>query len=226
MKKTSSKFQQFAIWGGVVGPALFTVVFLLEGWMRPGYHPLADYISALSLGARGWIQIANFLIFGALMFGFTRAVAAEFPHGKASRWGLILLTIISVGYFFSGPFVMDPTGTPLSEATVHGTVHGILGGIVFLLMPTTIFIYLSRFRSDPKWQFLEGWTLALGITCAAVDILFTVVSKSPDLAANFSGWLGAIQRGVLIPFMIWVFVFALGMLRVHSEQPNSPASNR
>ena len=213
MKKAASKTRPLTAMAGMIGPALFVAVFLIEGWIRPGYNPLAEFVSALSLGPRGWIQIANFIIFGALLFAFTRVVAAEFPSGKASRWGLILLTVIAVGYFVSGPSVMDPTGTPLAEATFHGTLHGIMGGIVFLLMPIVIFVFWRRFRSDPKWQFLGGWTLALGIICAVDDIFFTIVSKAPGLLASFNGWMGLIQRSVIIPFMIWVFVFALGLYR-------------
>jgi hypothetical protein len=217
VKNETSKLLRFAAWSGMIGPALFVTVFLLEGWIRPGYNPLAEYVSALSLGGRGWIQIINFVIFGALIFGFTRAVVAEFPNGKASRWGLILLTIIAIGYFFSGPFVMDPTGTPLAEATFHGTLHGILGAIVFLLMPITIFVFWRRFHSDPKWQFLQGWTLILGIICAAVDVYFSIISKIPILLTLQSPWIGLIQRGVIVPFMIWVFVFASGMTKVIKE---------
>jgi hypothetical protein len=222
VKNETSKYLLLAVWAGIIGPVLFVAVFLLEGWIRPGYSPLAEYVSALSLGRRGWVQIANFVIFGALLFVFTRAVAAEFPNGKASRWGLILLTIISICYFFSGPFVMDPASTPLAEATIHGTLHGILGAIVFVLMPITIFVFLRRFRSDPKWQFLQGWTLVLGIICAAVDIYFSIVSKIPILLTSQSPWIGLIQRGVIVPFMIWVFVFALGMTRSNKERGLPP----
>ena len=217
MKNKTSKTLLLAAWAGMIGPALFVAVFLLEGWIRPGYNPLAEYVSALSLGGRGWVQMVNFVLFGALLFGFSRAAAAEFPNGKASRWGLILLTIIAIGYFFSGPFVMDPAGTPLAEATFHGTLHGILGAIVFLLMPITIFVFWRRFHSDPKWQFLQGWTLALGIICAAVDIYFSIVSKIPILLTSQSPWIGVIQRGVIVPFMVWVFVFGFGMTKVINE---------
>ncbi len=217
MNKNTPKYLPLATWAGVVGPALFVAVFLLEGWIRPGYNPSAEYVSALSLGGRGWVQIANFIIFGALLFWFTRAVAAEFPNGKASRWGLILLTAISIGYFFSGPFVMDPAGAPLSEATFHGTLHGLLGALVFVLMPITIFVFFRRFRSDPKWRFLQGWTLGLGLICAAVDLYFSIVSKVPVLMTSQSPWVGLMQRGVIVPFMIWVFVFAFGMTRDSKE---------
>ncbi len=216
MNKTTSNGRSLTALAGMIGPVLFVAVFLIEGWIRPGYNPMAEFVSALSLGPRGWVQIVNFIIFGLLLFAFSRAVAAEFPGGKASRWGLILLTVIAVGYFISGPAVMDPTtgtGNPLEGATFHGLLHGIMGGIVFLLMPIVIFIFLRRFRSDPKWQFLQGWTWVLGIICAVDDLFFTVVSKSPDLSASFSSWMGLIQRSVIVPFMIWVFVFALGLYR-------------
>jgi uncharacterized protein DUF998 len=213
MKNMSARQRQLAIWAGLIGPALFVAVFLLEGALRPGYNPLSTYVSALSLGPRGWIQIANFLVFGALLLFFTFAVAGQFPSGKASRGGIILLAIIAVGYFASGPFVMDPMGTPLSAATWHGTLHGILGGIVFLLMPISIFVYLRRFRAEPRWHALAGWTLALGILCAVADILFTFASKAPSLQPVFGDWFGLIQRAVIVPFMLWVFVFALALRR-------------
>ncbi len=224
MKNKTSKHFLFGAWSGMIGPTLFVAVFLVEGWIRPGYNPLSEYVSALSLGGRGWIQIANFVIFGVLLFGFSRAVVPEFPNGKSSRWGLILLTIIAFGYFFSGPFVMDPANTPLAETTFHGKMHGIFGAIVFLLMPITIFVFWRRFHSDPKWQFLQGWTLILGTICAAVDIYFSIISKIPILLTSQSPWIGLIQRGVIAPFMIWVFVFALGMTKIIMNPEGSPAN--
>jgi len=217
MKTFKSNKKQLAAWAGIIAPIIFVKVFLVEGWLRPGYDPLSMYVSALSLGPRGWTQISSFLIFGALLFVFTRGVAAEFPDGKASRGGLTLLTIIATGYFFSGPFVMDPMNTPLDQASIHGTIHGILGGVVFLLMPISIFVYWRRFRIDPKWQSIQGWTLVLGIICAATDIFFTVVSKSPSLQIAFVDWFGLIQRSVIVPFMVWVFVFALAMLKQNRQ---------
>ena len=213
MNKLMINQRRLASWAGIIGPALFVAVFTIEGWMRPGYEPLKTFVSALSLGPRGWIQIANFLVFGFLLFVFTRGVAAEFQTGKAARAGLVLLTIISVCYFISGPFVMDPTGTPQNLASVHGTIHGIAGAIVFLLMPISCFVYLRRFSSDPKWRSLSWWTLGLGIISAIGMILLTIFTKIPGLEAGFANWLGLIQRTAIVPFMVWIFVFAMGLLK-------------
>ena len=204
---------QLSAWAGMVGVTLFVLIFTLEGWYRPGYKPLEMYVSALSLGPRGWIQILNFMVFGALLFVFSRGVAAEFPHGKASRAGLIILTIIAICYFLSGPFVMDTMNTPPNQMTFHGIMHGIFGGIVFTLMPVSCFVFLRRFRVDPKWQFLQWWTLGLGIISAFGVILLTIATKTPDIQNIFNNWLGLIQRTAIVPFIVWVFIFALGLLK-------------
>lgn len=212
MKKLTTKQVKFTTWAGMIGALLFVLIFTIEGWMRPGYSPMTMYVSALSLGSRGWIQTTNFLLFGTLLFLFTRGVANEFPDGKASKWGLILLTIVAFCYFFSGPFIMDPTGTSLAQSTVHGTIHGILGAIAFMLMPISCFVYLRRFTIDPRWKSMRAWTLVLGTISAAAVILLTISTKFPQFQSTFAGWIGLIQRVLIIPFMVWVFLFALKLL--------------
>jgi hypothetical protein len=209
MKKLTLGQRRLAAWAGIIGPALFVAVFTVEGLLRPGYKTLSTYVSALSLGPRGWIQIANFIILGLLLLVFTRGIAAEFQTGKASRWGFILLTIIAILFIVSGPFVMDPIFTPLNQTTVHGTIHGLAGGIIFILMPISCFVFLRRFRVDPNWRSLQRWTLVLGIIVAAAVVLLTISSKSPSLQNVFKDWLGLIQRFIIVPFMLWVFIFAV-----------------
>lgn len=212
MRNLTITQRRLAAWAGIFAPVLFVAVFTLEGLLRPTYDPLSTYVSALSLGQHGWVQMTNFILLGLLLLIFSRAVAAEFHSGKASRWGLILLTVIAVLFIVSGPFRMDPMGTPASQVTVHGTIHGLAGGIIFILMPITCFIYLRRFRTDPHWHGLVPWTWILGIVVAVVVLVFTVISKSPALSARFAAWMGLIQRCLIIPYMVWLFVFADGLL--------------
>jgi len=87
------------------------------------FEPVVALGSALSLGSRGWIQILNFVVFGALLLVFARGVAAELPDGMASRAGPILLAIIAVSISASGAFVMDPMNTPREQMSVHGILH-------------------------------------------------------------------------------------------------------
>ena len=198
---------------GMIAPALFVLVFSLEGRLRPGYDPRGMYISALSLGPRGWIQMTNFILLGLLLFVFTRVLAAEFKGVRSARGGIVLMTIVACLFFISGPFVMDPTGTPTAQSTVHGLIHGIAGGIVFLLMAIIPYTFLHTFKNDPRWRPIHGWTLASALFLTAACLFFTVTSKSPALQVTFEGWFGLIQRTALVPFMIWVFFIAWKMLR-------------
>jgi hypothetical protein len=116
---------------------------------------------------------------------------------------------MAVLFIISGFFVMDPTGTPVNQATIHGIIHGLAGGIIFTLMPVTCFVFLRRFRADPDWRSFQGWTLVLGNIIATAVILLTLTSKVPALQTTFASWLGLIQRMIIIPFMLWLFLFAL-----------------
>ena len=142
---SQNQFRKLSAWAGILAPAIFVGVFTVEGAIRNGYDPMRMYISALSLGNRGWLQISNFIVLGLLLFIFTLGLSKEFQTGKASRGGIITLYIISVLFFISGPFVMDPTETPADQMSVHGLIHGLSGGIVFLIMPIIIFIFLRQF---------------------------------------------------------------------------------
>src|SRR5450759_1070787 len=100
-----NQFRKLSAWAGILAPIIFVGVFTVEGVLRNGYDPMRMYISVLSLGNRGWIQISNFIVLGLLLFIFTLGLSKEFQTGKASRGGIITLYIISVLFFISGPFV-------------------------------------------------------------------------------------------------------------------------
>lgn len=214
MRKATMERRQLAAWAGMIGPTLFVAVLMLEGWLRPGYEPTRMFVSELALGPRGWIQIVNFVVFGALFLVFARGVAAEFREGKASRAGPILLTIIGIGFLASGIFVMDPVTTLPDQMSWHGKLHTLLGAVVFLLMPVSCFVFLRRFRQDSNWRSLQWWTLAAEIITAALVIVWSVGPTQPPAAPNaFNEWNGVLQRMIIVTYLSWQFALALWLHR-------------
>jgi len=207
MNKRSDR-RVLAGWAGMIGSALFVTVFTLEGWLRPGYDPRSTFISELSIGPRGWVQILNFIILGTLFLVFTWGVVDEFREGKASKAGPILLAIIGFSFLVSGPLVTDVAATPRDQMSLHGILHGIFGALVFSLSPISCFVFWRRFRQDPNWQILKGWTLAAGIITTAAVILLSAAIKTQVIPNVFTPWTGLIQRMVIIPYLIWIFFFA------------------
>lgn len=60
--------------GGVMGAALFVLVFTILAATRAQYDPVPHFISILSLGDGGWAQIANFVVGGVLIAGLGMAL--------------------------------------------------------------------------------------------------------------------------------------------------------
>jgi len=202
----------------MIGSALFVAVFTIEGYLRPGYNWLSTFISELSIGPRGWIQILNFIILGTLFLVFTRGVAAEFREGKASKWGPILLAIIGFSFLVSGPLVTDVASTLRDQMSLHGVFHGIFGTLVFSLSPVSVFVFWRRFREDPKWKHLQAWTLTAGIITTVALVVFTASAKQPIQPNVFTPWNGLIQRMVIVPYLIWIFTFAFHLRYAGNKQ--------
>src|SRR5262245_53993625 len=76
---------RFRLATGAVAPVLFAAITLTEALTRPGYSPTRHLISELALTNRGWIQIANFILTGALLLAFATALHATARSGSPGR---------------------------------------------------------------------------------------------------------------------------------------------
>ncbi len=201
--------RRLAAWAGIVGPILFVAVFTIEGFLRQGYNPLTTYISDLSIGDRGIVQILNFIVFGFLFLIFSYGVTLEFRERNLSLMGPRVFTVMAVLLILSGPLVTQPAGTPLSEMTWMGMLHNILGACFFVLGPVSCYVFWRSIRADPGWTSIRGITLAAGILLTIIVVIFSVAQKSAMLMPNvLTDWAGAIQRLDLITFFIWMVIFA------------------
>jgi phosphatidylserine synthase len=210
----------------MIGPALFVATFTLVGWMRPDYNAYAMLVSELALGPGGWIQCVNFIVCGVLCVMFARGIAVEFPDGRASTAGPLLLTIIGYGLLLSGFFLMDPVNTLAGQRTLHGKLHDFFGGVPFSLSPVSCLVFMRRFHVDPKWRSLQWWTLAVGLTPAAVLVVLLFIRMQIATPNPFAQWEGLIQRTVLIPYLAWQFAFAAGLRTRSTTSGTTHADHR
>ncbi|RKR12732.1 DUF998 domain-containing protein [Arthrobacter oryzae] len=194
----------------MAGSVLFVSVFTVYGWLCPGYSPASMFVSELSLGPYGWVQMLNFLLTGALVVVFGRGLAAHFTAGAASRTGPVLVQCMGVSLIVSGLFATDPSAM-FDQASAHGVVHGIFGAIFFTLAPVSCFVFYRRFRSDRAWRPLAGWTLAAGVLLT-VGIGLLKVSQQPG--SGLFEWKGLVQRVILVTIMAWIFAVAARLRRL------------
>lgn len=149
---------------GVVAGPLYLVVGYAQALTREGFDLSRHPFSMLSLGSLGWIQIANFVVSGALF------VIAATGMAKHTKWGARLIGLMGVGMILGGVFVADaglgfpagaPDGPPESFSW-HGAAHAGAFGIAMIGWIGACFVFARR---------LGGW---LAVLSALTGVLLMV----------------------------------------------------
>ncbi len=143
--------------GSALGGVLFTTTYLIEGATRPGYNAWVLPISALSLGAGGWMQQANFVAFGIVTIacsavGWRRALrngpgAIAYPILRVIEG----LTLIVVGIFSQDAMPGYPAGAVASGPTLHGEIHLLASYVSFSSLAGSL-VLAWRLASEPAWR--------------------------------------------------------------------------
>ena len=155
------------LWLGIAAPVLFLGIALGLGAIRPGYDAIRQYVSLLSLGPGGWVQIANFVVSGILVAGFGVGLRRAWPVGAGSRWAPRLIVLAGAGLFLSGVFVTDPAqgypagapaGLPM-DASWHAGIHYLGALLVFAGLPAAM-VVASRRLETPSGRIWRAYCLA------------------------------------------------------------------
>ena len=174
--------------GGVVAGPLYMLVYLAQAFTRPGFDVARHPASVLSNGDLGWIQVANFLLCGALSIGAAIGMRRVLRTGRGSTWGPILIGLSGVGMILGAVFTADPVdgfplGTPLGPPTTISTIgllHFVAGLVGFGGWIAASFVFARRFAALGQ----TGWALFSRATGALflAAFLLTAAAAVPVMA--------------------------------------------
>jgi hypothetical protein len=171
--------------------AVYLVVGLAQILTREGFDVRQHALSLLSHGRFGWIQIANFLVSGALVIA--GAIGARFllRGGRGGAWGPILLAGYGLGLIGAGMFLADPAhgfppGTPAgaTQMSGHGLLHFVFGGIGFYALIAACFVFARRFAGLGR----RGWAGYSVFSGLAFFLAFAAIAsgaQSPTVILTF-----------------------------------------
>jgi hypothetical protein len=202
---------------GVVGGVGFPTIMLAAGAVREHYSALHQPGSLLSLGAGGWVQIANFITTGMLMIACAVGVRRALPSRRVGSWGSLLISIYGLGLVAAGAFSADPSygyppGAPLGPAaslSVHGMLHEVASVMVFGPLTAACFVFARQ--SGPQRR--RGvWTIYSVLTGVAIPVFIAgaINAWSSGNAMNFGG---VFQRLAIIAGWLWISLLALRLIR-------------
>ena len=183
--------------GGVVGPPLFVAVFLVDGFIHPAYNPVTDFVSELSRGELGWLQVVNFLVFAGMMLMFAAGIRWGAPVGPGSAAGSALFAIIGASLVVCGLFVTDPHTAKVQ--TVQGMIHIFAAMPVFGGIAAACFVFARRFHGSQRWYSLASGAFVLVSWVAIFPVGYPL------------GIIGIMQRVAILAGLTWITALALAL---------------
>ena len=202
--------------GVVAGPVFLSVVGA-QLLTRDGFDVMHQPISLLSLGAAGWVQIANFIVAGLLCCAFAAGLSRVLTTGRGSTWVPRLIALFGVGLVAGGVFTPDPAlgwppGTPDAipqSFTWHAMIHAAAPPLAFTALVLAALVMARRFRAAGR----RGWAL-----CSAVSgLVALIITAWPDQGT--ASWRLVI--GVVVGFA-WLTALAVheraSLLRPHGAK--------
>jgi hypothetical membrane protein len=213
-------FGTTAAWAGIIGPVLFTAAFLVqEALRRDEFDPVAEPVSALEAGPNGWLQQANFVVFGVLTIVFAVGLHRAVAPTRRGIAGPALLTVSGVGLLLAAAF---PLREDAAGATYDPGGHVIAGVTFFSTSAVGLVVLSRRLKQDARWRGLARYAGVAGAV-ALVGFVAMGALVMPDDAA-LHDWAGLFQRALII---IVVFpcriAIAFRMLRLTRPRPETPA---
>ncbi len=132
---------------GVIAGPIYVVAVAAQAATRDGFDPTRHAASQLANGDLGWIQIATFLVTGAMTIAAAVGVRRALGPGRQSAWASGLLGAYGAGLVVAGFFRADPSdgfppGTPpgMGEVSWHGLVHFAVAGLGFACLVAACFV--------------------------------------------------------------------------------------
>jgi hypothetical protein len=190
---------------GVLAGPMYLAVGLAQAFLRQGFDFSRHPLSVLANGPGGWVQVANFLLTGAMVIaaaiGVRRAVG---PTSRAAAFflGAFGVSMIVAAVFRADPMDGFPVGTPKGPPTsmsTSGFVHFAAGGLGFVCLGVSCLVaawVLSRRKmsSLARLSLFSGLVVLLGFFGGVA-----IPHSSPVLGiwiAVVAGWawLGFLSR--------------------------------
>ena len=161
----------------LAGGIAFNLTWFIDGLLRPGYDPLVQPMSALSLGSGGWVQITNFVVFGAIGCLSAFAWRPTLAPGLGATWYPRLAIIAGVAMIGAAIFSQDPSmgfpvGVPaLAHPSGHAQIHNAVSYIALTTTIAGLLILARRLHREPSWR---GWAPA-ALTTGVLMMVFLAV---------------------------------------------------
>jgi len=189
--------------GAVAGPVLYTLAWLVLGFLSPGftifgtriapYSPISAGVSGLGLGPTAPFMNAAFVLNGLLTMAGVVGIFQSIPGmGAGTRWSCtVVLALSGLGSVVDGIFTL--------ESFLLHTLGFLLGTASMVVVFPVVGALLRRV---PRWRRFGNWLLLAGPLTLALSVLY-FLTFSPTAAGAETGVAGLTERILIVEVQAW-----------------------
>jgi hypothetical protein len=211
---------------GLVGPAVFTAAWLVDGLRQPRYPVADEHISGLAAldAEHPFSMIAGFVTLGACTVVFATELRRLLADRRRPGVGPVLLGLsgvaaVAAGFLRRDTFLLSPPGRDLAyRQSWHNDGHDLASGVVYVTSVLAPLVLARRFRDDPAWSPLVPVALA---SSGASVVLMAIFATDVDRHFN-----GIVQRVMVTVPQALMAAVAVRALRRGPAGATGPARRR
>lgn len=184
----SPAWTRTAAFAGIIGPAGFTVAWIVAAFAQPGLSFAAPQISGLAAdNARDpWLMIGGFVLLGACAIGFGAGLAAALGGRRQAGPGPLLIQLAGALTIAAGLLRRDHVLLTAGPESWHNHAHDVISAVVYVLLIAAPLLLARRFRRDPRWRRLAAPLIASAVVSAVLLAAF--------YSAPHDSWDATLQR--------------------------------
>jgi hypothetical protein len=208
--------------GAVVGPVLFTVAWLVLGFLSPGftifgtriapYSPVSAGISGLGLGPTAPFMNTAFVLSGLLlMAGVLGSLWSIRELSTGARWTCaVLLGFVPLGSVMDGIFTLESFFPHLLGA-----------GLAFAAPVPGFLVTGLLLRRIPRWRRFANRML-LGSPLTLALLVLYLLTFSPTAEGARTGVAGLTERALVVEVLAWFVALGWRVRGQRSEPDPNP----
>ena len=195
------KLTRLAAAGGVAGPVLFTVAWVVGSLRQAGHSAAGVQLSGLAAedAQDPQIMMAGFVALGAGTMVFGAGLCRVSAPRSAGPWLVVVAGAASIA---AGLFRRDHVllaGPGFAGESWHNQVHDVVSGVAYGVMLAAPLVLARRWRGDPDWAALSRPIRVLVLVSAAALAIF-----ASGIAAPYNG---VVQRiAVTLPLTAEILI--------------------
>ena len=195
------KLAKYLSIAGMLSPIIYTVAWIIGGFIVAGYDHIRDDVSSLyAVGAPNRpLFVALFISAAALLFISSILIHWGINNGEGLILGPILYILGTfIGLIVSIFFPLDEGG---EMTTIFGKLHLILIVISGILVLAAMVFFWLRTKSLEGWKFFS-WFSIISVPITVITLVLSIV---------FAGgpYMGLVERFMVTVYEIYYFVISL-----------------